>query len=107
MILKERYAMEDKYISKQQGLHRLTIDKREKIEVSGVLNVDSFDDQEIILETDQGLLAMRGEDLHINHLNLEQGELIIEGFLLELAYSEERNLKRKDRGKSFLERLFK
>ncbi|MGI6319340.1 MAG: sporulation protein YabP [Firmicutes bacterium] len=99
--------MEDKYISKQQGMHRLIIDKREKIEVSGVLNVDSFDDQEIILETDQGLLAMRGEDLHINHLNLEQGELIIEGFLLELAYSEERNPRRKDRGKSFLERLFK
>ncbi len=99
--------MEDKYISKQQGMHRLIIDKREKIEVSGVLNVDSFDDQEIILETDQGLLAMRGEDLHINHLNLEQGELIIEGFLLELAYSEERNLRRKDRGKSFLGRLFK
>ena len=46
--------MEDKYISKQQGMHRLIIDKREKIEVSGVLNVDSFDDQEIILETDQG-----------------------------------------------------
>ncbi len=99
--------MEDKYISKQQGVHRLIIDKREKIEVSGVINVDSFDDQEIILETDQGLLAMRGEDLHINHLNLEQGELIIEGLLLELAYSEERNLRGRDRGKSFLERLFK
>src|SRR5690554_5760320 len=107
MILKERYTMEDKYISKQQGLHKLVIDKREKVEVSGVLNVDSFDDQEIILETEQGLLAMRGEDLHINHLNLEQGELVIEGFLLELAYSEERGLRRKDRGKSFLERLFK
>ena len=99
--------MEDKYISKQQGMHRLIIDKREKIEVSGVLNVDSFDDQEIILETDQGLLAMRGEDLHINHLNLEQGELIIEGFFLELAYSEERNLRRIDRWKIFLGRLFK
>jgi len=92
---------------RQQGRHKLVIDKREKIEVSGVLNVESFDDQDIILETDQGLLAMRGEDLHIKHLNLEQGELIIEGFLLELAYSEERGSRFKDRGKSFFERLFK
>jgi len=98
---------ESKYVSKQQGRHRLTVDNREKIEISGVLNVDSFDDQEIILETEQGLLAMRGEDLHIKHLNLEQGELIVEGYLLELAYSEERSLRIKDRGKSFFERLFK
>ncbi|MGI6308088.1 MAG: sporulation protein YabP [Dethiobacteria bacterium] len=97
---------ENKYLSKQPGRHRLVIDNREKLEVSGVLNVDSFDDQEIILETEQGLLAMRGEELHIKHLNLEQGELHIEGFLLELAYSEERGW-RKDRGKSFFERLFR
>lgn len=98
--------MEDKYTAKQQR-HRLIVDNREKVEIFGVLNVDSFDDQEIILETEQGLLAMRGEDLHINHLNLEQGELVVEGYLLELAYSEERGFRRKDRGKSFLERLFK
>ncbi|RJX28858.1 MAG: sporulation protein YabP [Dethiobacter sp.] len=100
--------MEDsKYSSKQPGRHRLVVDSREKVEVTGVLNVDSFDDQEIILETEQGLLAMRGEDLHIKHLNLEQGELTIEGFLLEFAYSEERSIRLKDRGKSFFERLFK
>jgi sporulation protein YabP len=50
---------------------------------------------------------MRGEELHIKHLNLEQGELIIEGFLLEFAYSEERSSRLKDRGRSFFERLFK
>ncbi len=100
--------MEEKYaLSKQQGRHRLIIDNREKVEVFGVLHVDSFDDQEIVLDTEQGLLAMRGEDLHIKHLNLEQGELIIEGFLLELAYSEERGITRRDRGKSFIERLFR
>ena len=97
---------ENRYIAKQPGHHRLVIDNRGKVEVSGVLNVDSFDDQEIILETEQGLLAMRGEELHIKHLNLEQGELQIEGFLLELAYSEERS-RRKDRGKNFFERLFR
>ena len=49
---------------------------------------------------------MRGEELHIKNLNLEQGELTVEGFLLELAYSEMKGL-RKDRGKSIFERLFK
>lgn len=98
---------ENRYLAKPQpGRHRLVIDNREKMDISGVLNVDSFDDQEIILETEQGLLAMRGEELHIKHLNLEQGELQIEGFLLELAYSEERS-RRKDRSKSFFERLFR
>lgn len=99
--------MEEKYSSKSQERHRLIINNRERIEVTGVLHVDSFDDQEIVLETEQGLLAMRGEELHIKHLNLEQGELLIEGFFLELAYSEERGQKARDRGKSFLERLFK
>ena len=98
---------ENRYLAKPQpGRHRLVIDNRGKMDISGVLNVDSFDDQEIILETEQGLLAMRGEELHIKHLNLEQGELQIEGFLLELAYSEERS-RRKDRSKSFFERLFR
>ena len=72
-----------------------------KLRFSGVLNVDSFDDQEIILETDQGLLAMRGEGSAYQSPEFRTGRIDYEGFLLELAYSEERNLKRKDRGKSF------
>lgn len=98
--------MDDKYGARVQPKgHRLVINNREKVEISGVLHVDSFDDQEIILETEQGLLAMRGEDLHIRNLNLEQGELLVEGFLLELAYSDEKMSK--DRGRGFLERLFR
>ena len=97
--------MEDKYISKQMvNRHKLVVDNRERMEIYGVLHVDSFDDREIILETEQGLLAMRGEELHIKTLTLSRG--LMEGFLLELAYSEMKGL-RKDRGKSIFERLFK
>ncbi len=99
--------MEEKAISRGSRQHRLVIDNREKMEITGVLHVDSFDDQEIVLETEQGLMAMRGEELHIKHLNLEQGELFVEGYLLELAYSQDQGKKARDRGKSFLERLFK
>ncbi len=88
--------------------HKLVIDNREHMEINGVVNVDSFDDEEIVLETEQGLLAIRGENLHIRHLNLEEGELNIEGFVLELAYSEEKGAKGLGgKGKGFLERLFK
>lgn len=99
--------MEDKRRQVNQQ-HKLVIDNREFMEISGVVHVDSFDDEEIILETESGLLAIRGEDLHIRHLNLEEGELNIEGFILELAYSEEKNIRGlKGKGKGFLERLFR
>ena len=87
------------------GQHRLVIDNREHTEVTGVIHVDSFDDEEVIMETELGLLAVRGENLHIKHLNLEQGEISIEGYVLEMAYAEEK--RSRARGRNLLERLFK
>lgn len=95
---------EHNYNSPQHG-HRLVIINRESMDVTGVMHVDSFDDEEVILETEQGLLAIRGEDLHIKQLNLEKGELAIEGLILELAYSDDKRMR--DRGKGLIERLFK
>ena len=51
------------------------------------------------------MLAIRGEELHIKNLNLEQGELNVEGLIMELAYSEERSIKHGGRG--LLGRLFR
>ncbi|NLA26132.1 MAG: sporulation protein YabP [Firmicutes bacterium] len=96
--------MEEKY-SFRSGQHRLVIDNREQTEVTGVVHVDSFDDEEVIMETELGLLAVRGENLHIKHLNLDQGELSIEGYVLEIAYAEEKRTRA--RGKNLLERLFR
>lgn len=96
--------MEESY-SFRSGQHRLVIDNRDHTEVTGVIHVDSFDDEEVIMETELGLLAVRGENLHIKHLNLEQGEISIEGYILEMAYAEEK--RSRARGKNLLERLFK
>ncbi|MBS4008445.1 MAG: sporulation protein YabP [Clostridium sp.] len=96
--------MEHNY-QKNSILHRLIIQNRESMDVTGVLHVDSFDDEEVILETEQGILAVRGEELHIKQLNLEKGELAIEGLILELAYSDDKRFR--DRGKGLFERLFK
>lgn len=95
----------DNYPNPSTSTHRLIINNRETLDVTGVVHVDSFDDEEVILETELGLLAIRGEELHIKHLNLEKGELAIEGLILELAYSDDRRFR--DRGKGFFERLFK
>ncbi|HPU00738.1 MAG: sporulation protein YabP [Firmicutes bacterium] len=96
--------MEEKY-GYRGGQHRLVIENRERTEITGVVHVDSFDDEEVIMETELGLLAVRGENLHIKHLNLDQGEISIEGYILELAYAEEKHPRA--RGKNLLERLFK
>ncbi len=96
--------MDEKY-NFRSGQHRLVIENREHTEITGVLHVDSFDDEEVIMETELGLLAVRGENLHIKHLNLDQGEIFIDGLLLELAYAENRQTRL--RGKTLLERLFK
>lgn len=85
--------------------HRLVVNNRETMDVSGVIHVDSFDDEEVVLETEMGMLAVRGEDLHIKQLNLEKGELAIEGLIIELVYSDDKRLR--DRKKGFLDRLFR
>lgn len=96
--------MDEKY-SFRGGQHRLVIENREHTQISGVVHVDSFDDEEVVMETELGLLAVRGENLNIKHLNLEQGEVVIEGYILELAYAETKG--RGLKGKNLWERLFK
>ncbi len=98
--------MEDRYNHKPQGYrHHVSIDDREEMKVIGVSHVDSFDDEEVIMETQLGLLAVRGENLYIKHLDLEKGELYMEGLIMELVYAEDKG--RKNKGKGFMERLFK
>jgi len=59
---------------------------RKLLEISGVLNVESFDSEEFLLETECGFLTIRGSNLHIKNLNLEQGLVAIEGLVNDLSY---------------------
>ncbi len=97
--------MENRYAA-QHSYHQFTLENREKMEVTGVINVESFDDEEIIMETEQGLLAIKGNGLHVKNLNLEQGEVKITGFIMELAYSERKG-RAGIQNKSLIEKLFK
>jgi len=77
---------------------------RKLLEISGVLNVESFDSEEFLLETECGFLTIRGKNLHIKNLSLEQGLVAIEGMVDELAYLDG-NAQEKTKG--FLGKLFK
>lgn len=70
-----------------KSAHSILIDEREKIKVSGVTDVDSFDENEIILYTSDGGVVLSGEDFKINRLNVESGDVEIEGFVNEIKYT--------------------
>ncbi len=85
--------------------HSILIENREKITITGVQDVDSFDESAVILLTDMGFITLHGEDLHINKLNLEEGQLIVEGDIIALQYSESESIRGK--GSGFLGKLFR
>lgn len=92
-----------------QGRHTLQMNNREQLMVTGVLGVESFDDAQIIMETDMGMLTLKGEDLSIKQLDLETGRFAVEGFVNSLVYATPRNRGggRKGRTRNWLERLLK
>ncbi len=93
-------------ISNNTGMiQNLILENREKLSISGVLDVLSFDDQIVILETELGLLTVKGEDLRINKLSLDTAEVIVDGEIYNLGYSE-KNLDGKSGG-SIFNKIFK
>lgn len=89
----------------KQRAHKLMLTNRRTCIVSGVSDVLSFDLAEILLETDQGMLMIKGSDLHVNRLTLEKGEVDVEGKIDSLTYSELSGYGAK--GESLLGKLFK
>lgn len=81
--------------------HKLIIDKRQKAYVSGIIEVMSFDDEEVATETELGTLIIRGEGLHVSALNIEKGELEIDGHIDSFTYEESRGSKSGFMGKIF------
>ena len=80
--------------------HHLILEDRERLTVSGVEEVESFDENTIVMVTAQGVLIVRGENLHIEKLSLDGGDLKVEGMVESLTYEEDRG-----RRGSFFSRL--
>lgn len=72
----------------QEGVHRLVLEDRQQLTVSGVEEVESFDENGIIMHTGQGTLVVRGSGLHIEQLSVEGGQLRVEGQVESLTYED-------------------
>jgi sporulation protein YabP len=82
--------------------HQFTLIDREEMTVDGVINLGSFDEHEIIMETEQGILTVKGDSLNIKQLNLDKGHISVEGTVKAIMYDDELKQKR-----GLLERFLK
>lgn len=97
-------TIEDRKNINPNTIQNLILENRSKLSVSGVLDVLSFDDQIIIIETELGLLTVKGENLRINKLSIDTSEVIVEGEVNSISYSA-KDLDKKN--ESFLGKIFK
>ena len=86
-------------------VQNLILENRKKLSVSGVNDVLSFDDQVVMIETELGLLTVKGENLRINKLSIDTSEVIVEGEISFLSYSDKEKKKKKSGG--FMSKIFK
>ena len=86
------------------GKHSFRMEQRHDCKITGVVEVHSFDESTILLETVDGMLTIKGENLHVSRLNLEKGEADVDGKVNSLVYSDKSTLAKK--GEGLLTRLF-
>lgn len=95
--------MENRIDNKEKQCN-IIIENRSKLSVSSVSDVESFDEENIILITSKGTLVVKGNDFHINKLNVETGEVIIEGDVESCEFDEKYGGKNKA---GFWSKMFK
>ena len=93
---------EERKLRSEAADHHVILEGRESLSVSGVEEVESFDESTIVMNTCKGTLVVRGEDLHIEKLSLDGGDLKVEGTVDALTYEDDG----RERG-SFLAWLFR
>ena len=100
MVVEER-----RMVSPANGvIQNIILENRNKLSVSGVKDVLSFDDQVVIMETELGLLTVKGENLKINKLSIDTSEVVVDGETNSISYSEQNKIKQEG---SLLSKIFK
>lgn len=99
MIVEER-----KSIGLNNVVQNLVLENRNKLSVSGVKDVLSFDDELVVMETDLGLLTIKGDNLKINKLSIDTGDVVVEGEISNLGYN---NHSKKNEEGGILSKIFK
>lgn len=69
-----------------QQPHNVILEDRHRLSISGVQDIDSYDEQSVIAFTELGELTIKGFDLHINKIDVQTGELDLEGEILSLIH---------------------
>ncbi len=92
--------MDDKSVA-----HNLILEEKSRLSISGVTDVDTFDEAKIILYTHDDTLEIEGADLHIQKLSVSDGEMLIEGEITAIVYTGRDGYSSK--GKGLLKRMFK
>lgn len=95
--------MEDS--KKINSFQNIVLENREKLNITGILDVFSFDDQIIIVETELGLLTIKGVDLKINKLSIDTSDFVVDGKINSLTYSDSDTSIKKN--KNILSKIFK
>ena len=103
--MEDKLRRQPKESVKINSSHRVLLDNRKKGNITGVVDVISFDLKEILLETSMGMLTIKGQDLKVTRLSVEKGELDLAGQIDSMAYSEVNSYAGKT--ESFLTRMFK
>ena len=85
--------------------HSITITERKNLSITGVKKIESFDDEEFLMETNMGFIVIKGESLEIVKLDTYQGNVSIKGTINSLSYMENKNTKGKE--ESVFNKLFK
>ena len=86
-------------------IQNLILENRGNLSISGVNDVLSFDDQVVMIDTELGLLTVKGENIRINKLSLDTSEVIVDGEISSLTYSPKGPEKKA--GTSLLSKIFK
>ena len=68
--------------------HNVVLEDRKHLSISGVMDIDNFDEQTAVVYTQMGELTIRGYDLHVSKLNVETGELSMDGEIWSMTYTE-------------------
>ncbi len=90
---------------RSEQLHNVILENRKKLSVSGIEEVESFNEEEIVLRTSHlGMLVIKGNGLHINKLNVDTGDVNISGDIQNMDYIDESS---KTKGPGLISRLLR
>ncbi len=87
----------------EEKRHSISLENREKLTITAVEDVVSFDEEKVIVDTSMGLMTVHGSEFRIHKLNVDDGQLVIEGMIDEIQYSENRG---KEQRGGFFARMF-